>query len=630
VSGNSFSPIEMGKRGLQAHTQAISTTGHNITNANTAGYSRQRVEFKPTDPLYLPQLNRDERPGMMGQGVDVVSVTRVRDMLLEQRIVSSAHGEGYWSARDTYILMLEQAHNEPQDISLRARLDAYWSAWQELSLHPEQSAARRAVVQRSNGLMDAMKQKYSHLRSIADMINQEVEVTVTRINELSRQIADLNVQIMKSQALGDSPNDLMDLRDLKINELSTLVPVTIDDRDKDEFRVHTGGIHLVQGGVVSPLEIRGNSENEGYWDVYHQRTNQAMPLYGGRLAALVELRDVDTRGEIQKLNTLAVHVMDLTNEVHRAAWSMNGERGLNFFREEPFVLTNDGSYDRNGDGELDSSYIFRVTGVNRLQPQEKVGIQGQIRLSGPQEDVVVEYYPTDTVQDIVNRINLSGAEVTARLDREGKLTLRATTAQQVNNPDFVIRRIEDSGQFLVGYAGILATSGAEGAFDWTNPQAVTTLRGGPDGQAATWAVAPLSHPSRWFEVNSQIQADPSKIAAGFGVMDRPAELGDGTAAMAIANLRNTPVMIGRSKTFDDYFSDTVAAIGLKGEIAKISLKTEQTIMKDLRDMREKLSGVNLDEEFANLIKFQHGFAATARFISQIDSMLDIIINRLKV
>ncbi len=630
MSGNSFAPIEMGKRGLQSHTQAISTTGHNITNANTQGYSRQRVEFKPTDPLYLPQLNRDERPGMMGQGVDTASVTRVRDMLLEQRIVSAAHGEGFWSARDRYILMLEQAYNEPQDISVRSRLDAYWSAWQELSLHPEQSSARRAVIQRSEGLMDAMKQKYAQLRSIGDMLNQDIEVTVARINELSRQIADLNVQIMKSQALGDNPNDLMDMRDLRINELSTLLPITIDERDKDEFRVHTGGIHLVQGGVVSPLELRGNPDNEGYWDVYHQRTNQAMPLYGGKLGALVELRDGDTRGEIQKLNTLAVHVMDLTNEVHRSAWTLNGQRGGNFFREEPFVLTNDGSYDRNGDGELDSSYIFRLTGVNSLQPQEKIGLQGELRLSGPVEDVIVPYYPTDTVQDVVNRINLSGAEVTARLDREGRLTLRATTAQQVGNPDFVIRHVEDSGQFLVGYAGLLAAPGAEGAFDWTNPQAVTTLRGGLEGEGATWAVAPLSHPSRWFEVDGQIRADPGKIAAGLGVMGRPAEGGDGSAALAIANLRNTAVMIGRSRTFDDYFADTVADIGLKGEIAKVSLKTQETIMKDLRDTREKISGVNLDEEFANLIKFQHGFAATARFINQIDGMLDIIINRLKV
>ncbi len=630
MSGNSFAPIEMGKRGLQSHTQAISTTGHNITNANTQGYSRQRVEFKPTDPLYLPQLNRDERPGMMGQGVDTASVTRVRDMLLEQRIVSAAHGEGFWSARDRYILMLEQAYNEPQDISVRSRLDAYWSAWQELSLHPEQSSARRAVIQRSEGLMDAMKQKYAQLRSIGDMLNQDIEVTVARINELSRQIADLNVQIMKSQALGDNPNDLMDMRDLRINELSTLLPITIDERDKDEFRVHTGGIHLVQGGVVSPLELRGNPDNEGYWDVYHQRTNQSMPLYGGKLGALVELRDGDTRGEIQKLNTLAVHVMDLTNEVHRSAWTLNGQRGGNFFREEPFVLTNDGSYDRNGDGELDSSYIFRLTGVNSLQPQEKIGLQGELRLSGPVEDVIVPYYPTDTVQDVVNRINLSGAEVTARLDREGRLTLRATTAQQVGNPDFVIRHVEDSGQFLVGYAGLLAAPGAEGAFDWTNPQAVTTLRGGLEGEGATWAVAPLSHPSRWFEVDGQIRADPGKIAAGLGVMGRPAEGGDGSAALAIANLRNTAVMIGRSRTFDDYFADTVADIGLKGEIAKVSLKTQETIMKDLRDTREKISGVNLDEEFANLIKFQHGFAATARFINQIDGMLDIIINRLKV
>ncbi len=630
MSGNSFGPIEMGKRSLQAHTQAISTSGHNIMNADTKGYSRQRVEFVPTDPLYMPQLNRDERPGMIGQGVDVASVTRVRDMLLEGRLVSSASGEGYWSQRDKYILMLEQTHNEPEDISVRARLDQFWSSWQELSMNPEQSASRRAVIQRSEGLMDSLQHKYSNLRAIGDMINQDVAVTVGRVNELIREVADLNTRIMKSESLGDNPNDLYDQRDLRINELSTIVPITIDGRDPDEFRVHTGGIHLVQGGLEFPLDLQGNPENEGYWDVVRADTKESYPLFGGKLAALVELRDMDTRGEIQKLDTLAVHVSDLTNEVHRAAYTPNGERGLNFFNEEPFALTVDGSYDRNGDGTLDSAYIFRFTGANSLEPQEKVGLAGEMRLSGADEDVIVPYFPTDTVQDIVNRINLSGAEVTARLDRDGRLTLRGTTSAEVRNPDFVIRNVEDSGQFLVGYAGVLAASGAEGAYDWTNPQAVTSLRGGPEGENATWAVAPLAHPSNWFAVNSQILADPSRVAAGFGTMGRPAEGNDGSAALAVASLRNTGVMIGRSKTFDDYFSDTVAEIGLKGEIAKVALETENAVMKDLRDLREKISGVNLDEEFSNLIKFQHGFAATAKFISQIDGMLDIIINRLKV
>ena len=97
--GSTFSGIELGKRSIMAHTDAITTAGHNISNADTEGYSRQRVQLKEFDPLYMPQLERAERPGMIGQGVDVQSVKRVRDEFLDQRITASQNEESYWATR---------------------------------------------------------------------------------------------------------------------------------------------------------------------------------------------------------------------------------------------------------------------------------------------------------------------------------------------------------------------------------------------------------------------------------------------------------------------------------------------------------------------------------------------------
>ena len=121
---------------------------------------------------------------------------------------------------------------------------------------------------------------------------------------------------------------------------------------------------------------------------------------------------------------------------------------------------------------------------------------------------------------------------------------------------------------------------------------------------------------------------PSRIATSFDeVMGGP---GDGAAALAIANLRTQSVMIGGAGSFDDFFASAVAEIGLKGEQAAIALETENVILKDLGDMKAAMSGVNIDEELANMIKFQHGYNSAARFISEIDRMLDIIINRMAV
>ena len=226
----------------------------------------------------------------------------------------------------------------------------------------------------------------------------------------------------------------------------------------------------------------------------------------------------------------------------------------------------------------------------------------------------------------MDRINYSGSEVTAGLNRLGQLTLKAAPAAQIENPDFVIRHVEDSGQFLVGYAGILAASGADGAYDWDTADAVNQLQG-PD---TLYAVAPLSHPSGYVEVSDTLKNDPGSVAAGFGENGRPAKPGDGSAAVAIAALRNNSVMIGDVPGFDEFFAKTVADIGLKGETAEKALETEEIIMKELKGMQEAISGVNMDEELANMIKFQHGYSAAARVVNTFDEMLDTIINRMGV
>ena len=148
--GSTFSAIEMGKRSLFAHSQSMQTAGHNLSNSSTEGYSRQRVELKATDPLYRPDLSREETPGQIGQGVSVGSIRRVRDELLDQRIVAQTNQEGYWKTRDNYILMMEQIYNEPAETSVRTRMDQFWDSWEELSLYPESRSARQAVLARRN------------------------------------------------------------------------------------------------------------------------------------------------------------------------------------------------------------------------------------------------------------------------------------------------------------------------------------------------------------------------------------------------------------------------------------------------------------------------------------------------
>lgn len=621
---NSFAGIEIGKRSLMAHSTQIQTAGHNISNADTEGYSRQRVIVKSFEPIYRPDLERAMVPGQIGQGCDVESINRIKDELLESRIVEQKNVESYWETRDKYYSMIESVYNEPNDVSVRTNMDKFWQGWQELSTYPESDAARLAVVVRGQTLTNSIQQQYKSLRGIGDQINGDIEAVVKQVNDLSRQIASVNGEIVRSKGLGDNPNDLMDRRDLLVEKLSSLINVTVTQKDPDEFMVHTDGQIIVQGSLARQIETVGQLDNNGYGKLMWSDTKLDAEFHGGTLGALVELRDKDIRSEIQSLNTMALNFADLVNDVHRNAIGKNNTTGLDFFVQHDFVENVNGNYDRNGDGVEDTSYIFRMTGTNALKMQEQIGLSGTMTINGASGNIDVAYFSTDTVEDVINRINDSNGEVKAYLDRNSCLVLKATSSKGMENPDFVIRHVEDSGMFLTGYSGILQGSGADNAYDFNRANAVDVLAG------AQFAVSPVLNPSAYIEVNGLIQNDVSSVAAAFKNSQGFAEPSDGRAAVEMAAIRNTKIMIGSQRTFDDYFADTITNVGLKGEQAQNQLATQNKIMGDLRDLRDSISGVNIDEELADIIKFQHGYNVAAKFISVQDELLDTLINRLGV
>jgi len=630
---STFMGLEIGKRGMFAHQQAQTVTGHNLDNMATEGYSRQRLEIVPFEPIYLPGLNRALTPGQIGQGAVVERIERIRDELLDKRIVAQASGEGYWEVRDRYVKEMGQFYlefNALSPVSVRSKMDKFWDGWQELSQNAADPEFRTAVLQRGKTLIDGIHNHFNNLKRLQTQADEDVQINVERVNELTRQIAMLNKDITRIKAIGDNPNDLLDRRDLLVDKLSSIIDVTVSNLDKDEYMVHTSGHVLVQGQNARQFDMRKDMDTEGYAHIYWHDTKEQIIFTKGSLGALLELRDVTIEDEIQVLDNMTMNFTDLVNEVHSEAYGANGTTGNNFFSEYPFVTNVNGNYDRSGDGVFDSSYIYRINGQNSLESNAQPGFEGVITLSGTDGDINVPYYPTDTVMDIVKRINNSGAEVVARLNRDGRLSLKGTPAETVEgrreNPDFVIRHVEDSGHFLTGYAGLLLQSGPEGAFSWDRANAVESLRGG----AQDYALAPVAHPSGWIEVNPALLKDPSSVAAGFGYNGRTANPGNGDAAAEISLIRNSPVMVGKLATFDDYFADSVGRIGYLGEQSGVALETEKKIMKFLTEWRSSVSGVNINEELANMIRYQQGFNAAARFITTVNSMYDTIINRMGV
>ena len=616
---SAFSGIELGKRAIITHQAALQVTGHNVSNADTEGYSRQKITLEVFDPLYIPGLTRELTPGQIGQGVDVQKILRARDMLLDDRIISEKNGLSYWTSMNSWVKQVELVHNEPSDKSIMHLLDKFWASWQDLANNPEENSAREAVREYGIALSRQINNNYMALKSIRDNIEETIQARVYEVNSLAKDIAKLNAEILKSESVGDNPNDLWDKRDLLVENLSKLTDIQIGRSDKDEFIIYINGKHLVQGKHYEQLKLVKNPNNEGYSDIVWNRDGTTLKVKSGELKSLLDARDEVVKKQIDDLDLFTVNLMDMVNSIHRKGFGINLRTGLNFFKENAMSVNPVGDYDFNGDGLLDSTIIFRITGSQKIKPDDTVGISGTITLNN---EITVNYKNTDRVSDIISRINNSGADIKMFVNSYGNLVVKS------DGSNLYINHLEDSGDFLVKYAGILKNSGSQGAFDVGAPGMAQRIGG-------DYMVTQMHHPSSWLTLDDGVKNEVESIAAstgvdtdGDGVPDVMNGAGNGDNALKIAGVRFEKIMVGKSLTLNDFYQRMITEIGLKGEIAKRESENRGIIVDNLVNMRKSISGVNMDEELVNMVKFQHGYAAAARFVSEMNKMLDIIINRM--
>ncbi len=629
---SSFMGLEIGRRGLMSHQQALHVTGHNISNAENREYSRQRVVISSSDPLYLPALNRAETPGNIGQGAHVAIVERIRNLFIDDRIVAETEVAGYWETRNELVRQIEQIYNEPSADSLRSRMDELWRSWEELSRYPEQRATREVVKEKAINLAGEVRNLFRQLDDLRGNINNQVQGRVNEINSIGQNIRDLNVRILKSEALGDNPNDLRDRRDALVEQLSRLVNISVGRSDHDETIVYIGGENFIQGEVFRPLEARPDENNHGFFRVVWQQTGTDIALEGGVLKGLIEMRDVVLRENINDINSFALNLTDLTNEVHRDGFGRRGETNISFFSHLPISGDNvDGNHDLNNDGVADVSAIFRVSGANRINASAPIGITGTITMmanDGTDNPVQVSYNANDTMLSVIRKINDARTGVVAYLNHNGRLAVKATVARDDDRRNFMIRYLEDSGQFLVGLTGVLRESGAAGSFDYRRVNDIMKFM--PDREHIS--ITPQYNPAANMGVSNAVAGDVDRIAAamgsdvgGTGDFNTSNGVGDGSNALRLARLRQQNAMIDNNSTFNEFYNGLIARIGTQGQQAQDRVRNQTTLLTNLTNLRESVSGINLDEEMSNMVMFQHGYNASARVISMFDKMLETII-----
>ncbi|KUP23867.1 flagellar hook-associated protein FlgK [Paenibacillus sp. DMB5] len=247
---STFHSIETARRSLFTQTAALNTTGHNIANANTEGYTRQRVNMKAAIPIEAYGMNNSAMPGQMGTGVEFTSIQRIREMFLDDQYRGENASSGNWTIQSDTLDKLEAIVNEPSDSGIRTVLDNFWKSWSDLSKNPEDPTARKIVVQTAQSLTDAINYMSTQLDNLDKDLNTNIDVKGKEIQSYLSSIADLNRSIYKIEGMGDQANDLRDQRDLLTDKLSKIINVTVLDTDAG-YTISLGGQPLVQGAAVA-------------------------------------------------------------------------------------------------------------------------------------------------------------------------------------------------------------------------------------------------------------------------------------------------------------------------------------------------------------------------------------------
>lgn len=322
-----FSGLNTVVLAMQAQRKAADVTAHNIANAHTDGFSRQRAVMATTQPFSYAGA------GQVGTGVIVKEIERARDGFLDYQVRCEKQLMGYWETRRDALEQIEILFMEPSETSFNSVMSSFFDAWQELSISPESSPVRTNLLETSNTLMNTVDHLNSQLDNLKMDTNETIRIKVNEINNIATQIANLNQQIVRITNRGDSPNDLMDRRDLLIDQLADIIDFTVVSNPNGSTNIIFRGRDLVRENTAYELtaEYSNGADVEIYWK---KHPDQPVDIY--RDESYTRRRDsleglFSVRVEIDKIkedfNILVDSLVELINEQHGQGYDLEGNSG---------------------------------------------------------------------------------------------------------------------------------------------------------------------------------------------------------------------------------------------------------------------------------------------------------------
>ncbi len=632
--------LDIGVSGLSSARANLQTASHNISNVNTPGYSRQQV-------LQATNLAQSTGAGFIGQGVHVSTVERVYSQFL---VNQSLQAQTKSNQLDTYLTQISQVDNLLADASagLSPALQNFFGSLQDLANNPASIPSRQSLLSNSEALVSRFHALDENLSASREGINSQVQGTVTEINSIATNIANLNnsITVAEGTAGGQPPNDLLDQRDALVSELGKLVNTNFVRQNNGNYNVFIGnGQPLVVGSETMTLRAVTSPNDPLEITVGFVAGNKTVLIpekylqSGGSLGGLLAYRNETLDSVQNSLGRIAIGLAQTLNDQHRLGQDLNGDLGGDLFNvPSPKVISVTGNAPASNitmdisdvTALTTSDYRFSYDGANysltRLSDNtsvttavlpsgaapltlDGVGVSGAV--INANERFIIQ--PTRDVAKNISVAISDTAKLAAAAPIETKSSLSnigsgAISAGTVNplpidanlqQPLTITFHTPADGQFDVAGIGVglpavnqVYTDGADITFN-----GLTVQISGTPGAGDVFSIGPNNNGGS-----------------------------DSRNALLIAGLQTKNILVGGTANYQSTYGQLVSQVGNKTRELIVTSEVQANLLAQTNESLQSLSGVNLDEEAANLLRYQQAFQASGKIIEVSSTLFDTLLN----
>jgi flagellar hook-associated protein 1 FlgK len=635
----------LGSLALFNAQQAINTTGHNITNVNSEGYSRQSVSFEP-------QAAIQRGSAFVGQGARFAGITRNADTYINGQIQQFSSSAARVSIENSYLSRLDQLVSG-SGINVGSAVQSFFNATQELANNPAGLPERQALLGQANALVTQAKALDGAFTELETEINNQFRSSVDEVNRLGSSIAQLNGRIRELAGSGANtqPNDLLDQRDRLLRELSGKVSIqTLAQADGTVDVFVAQGQSLVQGlrmrELTAVVAASDRTQLElAFKDSPSQRLTE---IESGELKGLQELRNRTLVPNQRRVGLLMLNMTSAFNAAHRQGIDLAGTPGTDFFATSPPLV--EGNTGNTGSASLSaviqddqalksSRYRAGFDGTNWTLTRLGDGFAvtgaalGSLSIDGLQLQVAAGAANAgDSFEVDPGRFAIAGLSRSLgdpRAIAAARLEILDTPATaNTGTLELVSADIKDPGIF-------------QAASPVTLTYSATAAPGPAPGILFSWGAGSVVVPYDPATADSSGKSVDLPTLGGTFVLkgipvagdtitltSQPAGKGDNRNALLLAQLQQQRLADGGQRRITEEYSAIVSSIGVATSQSNSILETETSLLEQANAYRDSSSGVNLDEEFSNLLKFQQYYQASAQLIKVADSLFQSLLNSL--